>query len=503
MAKLVKYLFLTLLLFSTLSAQPYELVYSQRHAGAENYGHFDPLLDDDNQLAGFIYCDRSEAALVIDYFNADTLAVISLGSVPVKTVHYYSSQRDTLHVYALTNYESLTPGIAHVTISKDNVTTRTISTGCFAGEGRLTGVVHQDIFLAYDKDGAISGLWFEAALRYEELTPAGGGTSEIVPTSLLYSLDLLSEELRNNVTAVRRGNLSGDDSWEYAVYKNYLYQYRLNDFDFQPVSGQVQWTAYGVQDEASMNLAKQTTDEGYTNAVFLGDFSTKSDNEELIYYGDAWDLTNDHGEKVSHIACYAFGESGVSELWYQEISGVRFEHIYRDKSVIVGHADSSRVVFLDYQDGEIIDTIEFDRNLSAITFFETYAYPSTLNLVGRSDDTIFVYRFDISTRLTHSGSSSDESLPATFTLHQNRPNPFNGETRLSFESQEMQYLTLKVYNILGQEVATLTEGSFGPGTYYAYWDGSDNQGLSQSSGVYFAKLQGDIASQIIKLIYLK
>ena len=79
----------------------------------------------------------------------------------------------------------------------------------------------------------------------------------------------------------------------------------------------------------------------------------------------------------------------------------------------------------------------------------------------------------------------------------------NSETRLSFTSEINQYLTLKIYNILGQEVATLEQRVFPPGTFFAYWDGTDNAGIVQSSGIYFAKLQAYRASQIIKLIFLK
>jgi hypothetical protein len=47
------------------------------------------------------------------------------------------------------------------------------------------------------------------------------------------------------------------------------------------------------------------------------------------------------------------------------------------------------------------------------------------------------------------------------------------------------------------------EGVYSTGIYYAYWSGKDDQGISQSSGVYFAKLNSGTESQIIKLIYLK
>lgn len=75
-------------------------------------------------------------------------------------------------------------------------------------------------------------------------------------------------------------------------------------------------------------------------------------------------------------------------------------------------------------------------------------------------------------------------VPEKFELHQNYPNPFNPSTRIKFDvPPERGIITLKVFNLLGQEVASLVNEVLDPGTYEYEFDGS---GLS--SGVYLYSL---------------
>jgi hypothetical protein len=74
-------------------------------------------------------------------------------------------------------------------------------------------------------------------------------------------------------------------------------------------------------------------------------------------------------------------------------------------------------------------------------------------------------------------------LPVTFTLLQNYPNPFNPLTKIIYFVPKKSYITLKVYNLLGQEVTSLFEGIQQAGNYTATFDGS---GLS--SGVYLYRM---------------
>jgi subtilisin-like proprotein convertase family protein len=82
------------------------------------------------------------------------------------------------------------------------------------------------------------------------------------------------------------------------------------------------------------------------------------------------------------------------------------------------------------------------------------------------------------------------SIPSGYALHQNYPNPFNPETVVEYAVPEASSVTITVYNVLGEEVATLVSGEHPAGLFRASWDGS-----GVPSGVYFYRLQaGAVAS---------
>lgn len=95
-----------------------------------------------------------------------------------------------------------------------------------------------------------------------------------------------------------------------------------------------------------------------------------------------------------------------------------------------------------------------------------------------------------------------ETIPGNvstpFRLKQNEPNPFSRSTVIEFSLSRPSYVTLKVFNLLGQEIATLVAGQLPAGTYSTPWNGS---GLK--SGVYFYRLESDGFSAIKKLTLLK
>ncbi|MDZ7374074.1 MAG: T9SS type A sorting domain-containing protein [candidate division KSB1 bacterium] len=91
-----------------------------------------------------------------------------------------------------------------------------------------------------------------------------------------------------------------------------------------------------------------------------------------------------------------------------------------------------------------------------------------------------------------------ETLPKTHTLSQNYPNPFNPTTRIEFSLPKAAHVTLKVYNLLGQEVATLVNGYRQAGQHWVTFDGSDLPG-----GVYVYRLEYDGKSVTRKLVLLK
>lgn len=89
-------------------------------------------------------------------------------------------------------------------------------------------------------------------------------------------------------------------------------------------------------------------------------------------------------------------------------------------------------------------------------------------------------------------------LPKDFSLGQNYPNPFNPSTKIEYSIPEASFVQLKVYDILGNEVAELINGEQSAGTYKADFSGSD-----LASGLYIAQLRAGNYTKTIKMSLLK
>jgi S-formylglutathione hydrolase FrmB len=85
-----------------------------------------------------------------------------------------------------------------------------------------------------------------------------------------------------------------------------------------------------------------------------------------------------------------------------------------------------------------------------------------------------------------------------FELSQNYPNPFNPSTNLEFRVSSLGFVSLKIFDVLGREVATLVNEVCPAGVYMVRWDAS-----SLSSGVYFYKLQAGEFTQTRKMVLLR
>jgi hypothetical protein len=93
----------------------------------------------------------------------------------------------------------------------------------------------------------------------------------------------------------------------------------------------------------------------------------------------------------------------------------------------------------------------------------------------------------------------EKSLPETFTLLQNYPNPFNSSTVISFSLPSESYVLLKVFDVMGREVATLIDEKLSAGNHSLRWETSNI-----SSGVYFYHLATSTGYiQTKKLLFLK
>lgn len=94
-------------------------------------------------------------------------------------------------------------------------------------------------------------------------------------------------------------------------------------------------------------------------------------------------------------------------------------------------------------------------------------------------------------------------IPDGFSLGQNYPNPFNPTTTFRFEIPQSGFVNLKVFDVLGREVATLVNEEKSPGIYAVLWDArqtAGGQAANVGSGTYFARLESNGKRQITKML---
>jgi hypothetical protein len=121
---------------------------------------------------------------------------------------------------------------------------------------------------------------------------------------------------------------------------------------------------------------------------------------------------------------------------------------------------------------------------------------------GKNSSSKYMYVGDVvgygTTTMTTAIQKSQPAIASKFSLNQNYPNPFNPTTNITYQIPEKSMVSLKVYNVLGQAVATLVHGEQARGQYNVRFDGS---GLT--SGVYIYRLQAGNFSQSKELMLIK
>lgn len=95
-------------------------------------------------------------------------------------------------------------------------------------------------------------------------------------------------------------------------------------------------------------------------------------------------------------------------------------------------------------------------------------------------------------------ADNHDVTPEEFFLSQNYPNPFNPTTTINYQLPMSSHVTLKIYDVLGREIATLVNEKQNAGSYAMKFDGS-----RLASGLYFYRLEAGTFIETRKLILLK
>jgi hypothetical protein len=109
-----------------------------------------------------------------------------------------------------------------------------------------------------------------------------------------------------------------------------------------------------------------------------------------------------------------------------------------------------------------------------------------------------IYELDFSQIVTSIDNSFSQSLPSDFSLKQNYPNPFNPSTTIEFKIAKNGFVSLNVFDVMGQKVVNLVDKEMIPGTFQVVFDGQN-----LASGIYFYNITVENFSQTQKMILMK
>ena len=163
-------------------------------------------------------------------------------------------------------------------------------------------------------------------------------------------------------------------------------------------------------------------------------------------------------------------------LYYQDNSSLRILS-YDDKSCCIGAGEyliASIPFELDNPEDLVVD-----------------------NLIVADENDNFIKNVEIEI------AYDNPNMPVEYTLNQNYPNPFNPTTLIKFSIPKDDFVTIKVYDIIGQEITTLFSGYTKAGAHTLSWNGMDRNGKQVSSGSYIYRMTAGEFSQSKKMIYIK
>ncbi len=159
--------------------------------------------------------------------------------------------------------------------------------------------------------------------------------------------------------------------------------------------------------------------------------------------------------------------------------------------------NSGELSFYDKNTWQILRVINADAVPIEFSFLPGRHYFKALNEQGKKPDAGASRAEKVVSPVL---SKSDTQL---YELYQNYPNPFNRSTVIKFQLGRSGQAALRVYNINGQLVRYLVNGSMKAGIHQYRWDGTDDNGIKVGKGVYLYKLSCDQYAETRKLILLK
>ncbi|MFH2049165.1 MAG: T9SS type A sorting domain-containing protein, partial [bacterium] len=346
----------------------------------------------------------------------------------------------------------------------------------------------------YDKIFQPISLIFKTKLIITTIEITMGTTTTEQETFIEYSLDLNEILIRDELKDYTTGYFGGEDTCGFAYIDNY-YTSVIDD----PWNSYTSKSTKVVINNCGIELARRVTSNGGSSYIYSGNFIQSTLNDEVIYAGNTEDLLGLREGINAHWACYSIDNDIVSEEWYISPPWKFVPYFYHyDKNAIVGIVNGLSVHLLGCETGTYIDSIPLDHIMYDKTFL-IYPRMHMPKLFGQLKDTIYIYNLDIPTGIY----TEDDIIPMNYQLFQNYPNPFNLSTKIEYTLPKKSHVKLKIFNILGQEIATLLDAEQSSRLQSVIWNGRDKNGREVSSGVYLYQIVTDEFSNSKKMLLIK
>jgi hypothetical protein len=264
--------------------------------------------------------------------------------------------------------------------------------------------------------------------------------------------------------------------------------------------------SYRLIDILDQNGNPLLSSEAPTKAsIIAGAFCSYSASDALVVFKDGESIDTGLFKPHDQYGLYCLGllDDSLQLLWAKDASGYEDNMFYMPSfpAAFFTSKSDSRYSMRSGDDGSIIGTIYGLKQ--GLNTSEGHFLPlddSVIQLIQMDGNTVYLYRL-VST--LNAGEEFTSDLPSGFILYQNSPNPFNPSTVIEFGIPTTSEVSLQIYNILGQKVASLAQGRYRAGRHSITWDGTDDDGRPAASGVYFCRFKSDEHSATRKMIKLE
>ena len=311
---------------------------------------------------------------------------------------------------------------------------------------------------------------FIASYYYDTATPNDGFISVTSPLGYVFP-DLWDDNVLQDAISKTRGLMDKFNINEIYAYKHYagsgtmVYRGKTinNSFNFQRLAN----FQNSINARVTMLFDPQLNSQRPTIRYNALMFSHTGDGS---FYGDASNIENMANRIINSIK--TLPKPGFLLAGYQRIRQDDFEN-----RTDPGDSDISIPRLL-----QVVNKIKSDA------------------VVGANTEIVTIEKMSILMRKYMGLNKTDEEqiLPAQISLNQNYPNPFNPSTSITFNLPNAEFVTLKIYDILGKEVTTLVNEELTAGNYTKIWNAEN-----LSSGVYFYKLNAGNFTETKKMTLVR